>query len=107
MQTNSALVGYGPRFLHSTGQLHSGRPDSGVLIQLTAPGRQDVSIPGEPYTFGVLKEAQALGDFESLARRHRRVIRIDLGDDIDQGLRRLLTLVQGQQRKSAMAGKIA
>jgi len=103
----AVTTGYGPRFLHSPGQLHKGGPDSGVFIQLTASDPRDVSIPGKPYTFGVLMEAQALGDSESLAHRGRRAIRIDLGGDIEQGLRRLLTLVQGLQRKSAMARKIA
>jgi hypothetical protein len=104
----AVTTGYGPRFLHSTGQLHKGGPDSGVFIQLTARDKDDVSIPGEPYTFGVLKEAQALGDFESLARRHRRAIRLDLGDDIEQGLRQLFAMVHNlHERKSAMARKIA
>ena len=71
--------GYGPRFLHSTGQLHKGGPDSGVFIQITAGDINDIDIPGEKFTFGVLKQAQALGDFESLVSRHRRAIRVDLG----------------------------
>jgi transaldolase / glucose-6-phosphate isomerase len=86
--------GYGPRFLHSTGQLHKGGPDSGVFIQLTSDDINDIEIPGEKFSFGVLKQAQALGDFESLAARHRRAIRVDLGRDIEKGLRRLLSLVQ-------------
>jgi hypothetical protein len=108
-RTGAAVTtGYGPRFLHSTGQLHKGGPDRGVFIQLTAPDRQGLSIPGEPYTFGILKEAQALGDFESLASRHRRVVRVDLGGEIEQGLRRLVALVQGPHgRTSAMTGKVA
>jgi hypothetical protein len=108
-RTGAAVTtGYGPRFLHSTGQLHKGGPCSGVFIQLTAPDGQDIRIPGEPYTFGVLKEAQALGDFESLASRHRRAIRVHVGGDVEQGLRRLLEAVQGlQKRKSVMRGKVA
>jgi transaldolase / glucose-6-phosphate isomerase len=108
-RTGAAVTtGYGPRFLHSTGQLHKGGPDSGVFIQFTARDREDVSIPGEPYTFGVLKEAQALGDFEALATRHRRAIRVDLGSDIERGLRRVIALVQAlERRKSAMTGKVA
>ena len=86
--------GYGPRFLHSTGQLHKGGPDSGVFIQLTSDDINDIDIPGEKFTFGVLKQAQALGDFESLASRHRRAIRVDLGGDVEKGLRRLLALVK-------------
>ena len=104
----AVTTGYGPRFLHSTGQLHKGGPETGVFIQLTAPDKEDISIPGEPYTFGVLKEAQALGDFESLARRRRRAVRIDLGGDMEQGMRRLLTVVRNlSERKAAMARKIA
>jgi transaldolase/glucose-6-phosphate isomerase len=62
----ATTMGYGPRFLHSTGQLHKGGPDSGVFIQITAPDKVDFPIPGEPYTFSILKDAQALGDFQSL-----------------------------------------
>jgi len=98
-QIRSALktattVGYGPRFLHSTGQLHKGGADNGIFIQITATDSQDLSIPGEPYTFGVLKQAQALGDFQSLARRNRRVIRFHLGQDIETGLKTLFNAVK-------------
>ena len=86
--------GYGPRFLHSTGQLHKGGPDTGVFLQVTSEDINDIEIPGEKFTFGVLKQAQALGDFESLASRHRRAIRVDLGRDVEKGLRRLLVLVK-------------
>jgi len=86
--------GYGPRFLHSTGQLQKGGPDTGVFIQLTSDDINDMEVPGEKFTFGVLKQAQALGDFESLANRHRRAIRIDLGGDVEKGLKRLLALIK-------------
>jgi glucose-6-phosphate isomerase len=86
--------GYGPRFLHSTGQLHKGGPGSGVFLQITSDDINDIDIPGEKFTFGVLKQAQALGDYESLAGRHRRAIRVDLGGDVEKGLRRLLALVK-------------
>lgn len=89
----ATTTGYGPRFLHSTGQLHKGGPDSGVFIQLTCDDTEDVAIPGEPYSFGVLKQAQSLGDFESLASRGRRAIRFHLGSDVGAGLRRLRDLV--------------
>jgi transaldolase / glucose-6-phosphate isomerase len=89
----ATTTGYGPRFLHSTGQLHKGGPGSGVFLQLTASDRQDVPIPGEPFTFGVLKQAQSLGDFQSLASRNRRALRIDLGSDVDKGLQWLLSTV--------------
>ncbi len=87
-------MGYGPRFLHSTGQLHKGGADNGIFIQITAADSQDLSIPGEPYTFGILKQAQALGDFQSLAQRNRRVIRFHLGQDIETGLKTLLSAVR-------------
>ncbi|MGI8731907.1 MAG: glucose-6-phosphate isomerase [Pyrinomonadaceae bacterium] len=85
----ATTTGYGPRFLHSTGQLHKGGPDTGVFIQITAPDQVDVPIPGEPYTFSVLKQAQALGDFRSLSAHGRRAIRVDLGQDVLSGLQRL------------------
>ncbi len=89
----ATTTGYGPRFLHSTGQLHKGGGDNGVFIQLTADDNPDVALPGELFSFGVLKQAQALGDFQSLASRDRRAIRVDLGGDIAGGLRQLLQVV--------------
>src|SRR6266550_198177 len=89
----ATTTGYGPRFLHSTGQLHKGGPDTGVFIQVTAPDRTDLPIPGQPYTFSILKQAQALGDFRSLASRGRRAIRVDLGTDTTGGLQRLHDLI--------------
>jgi len=85
----ATTLGYGPRFLHSTGQLHKGGPDSGVFIQLTAPDTDDMPVPGEKYSFGVLKDAQAQGDFESLLSHGRRAIRVDLGKDVLEGLKKL------------------
>ncbi len=90
----ATTTGYGPRFLHSTGQLHKGGDASGVFIQTTADDVEDIHIPGEPFTFGVLKRAQALGDFQSLASRDRRAIRVHLGTEIAAGLRTLLEIVQ-------------
>jgi transaldolase / glucose-6-phosphate isomerase len=90
----ATTTGYGPRFLHSTGQLHKGGDSSGVFIQITADDPKDVPIVGEPFTFGVLKQAQALGDFQSLASRDRRAIRIHLGENIPAGLKTLLEIVQ-------------
>jgi len=89
----ATTVGYGPRFLHSTGQLHKGGPDTGVFFQITANDAVDFAVPGEPYTFGILKQAQALGDFRSLAKRGRRAIRVDLGSDTLRGLARLRHLI--------------
>ena len=88
-------TGYGPRFLHSTGQMHKGGDDSGLFIQLTADDNPDLPIPGLPWSFGTLKQAQAIGDFQSLASRHRRALRVHLGADIAGGLRSLLTLIRG------------
>lgn len=85
----ATTAGYGPRFLHSTGQLHKGGPNTGVFFQITDEDKSDFPVPGEPYTFSVLKEAQALGDFRALSSRGRRVIRIDLGKDILAGLNHL------------------
>lgn len=89
----ATTTGYGPRFLHSTGQLHKGGPATGVFIQVTAPDRTDLPIPNQPYTFSTLKQAQALGDFRSLASRGRRAIRVDLGADTTAGLRRLRDVI--------------
>lgn len=90
----ATTTGYGPRFLHSTGQLHKGGPDSGVFLQITAPDQVDFPVPGESYTFSVLKDAQALGDFQSLQKHGRRAIRVDLGDDVLVGLKKLEALIQ-------------
>ncbi len=86
--------GYGPRFLHSTGQLHKGGPDTGVFLQITSEDINDIEIPAEKFTFAALKQAQALGDFESLVAHGRRAIRVDLGRDIEKSLRRLLALIK-------------
>jgi glucose-6-phosphate isomerase len=90
----ATTIGYGPRFLHSTGQLHKGGPDTGVFFQLGANDKTDLPVPGEAYTFSVLKEAQALGDSRALTKRGRRVVRIDLGDDLLAGLARLELAIQ-------------
>ena len=90
----ATTTGYGPRFLHSTGQLHKGGPGSGVFMQLTAADARDVAIPDEPFTFSTLKQAQALGDFRSLSTRGRRAVRVDLGADATAGLKRLYEIVR-------------
>jgi transaldolase / glucose-6-phosphate isomerase len=89
----ATTVGYGPRFLHSTGQLHKGGPDSGVFIQITAPDKVDFAVPGAPYSFSVLKDAQSLGDFQSLIKHGRRALRVDLGSDVMTGLATLQDLI--------------
>lgn len=85
----ATTLGYGPRFLHSTGQFHKGGPNTGLFLQLTADDDEDTPVPSAPYTFGVLKRAQALGDLEALRKHGRRVVRVDLGLDVGQGLSRL------------------
>ena len=90
----ATTVGYGPRFLHSTGQLHKGGPNTGVFFQLGARDKHDLAVPGEAFSFSVLKEAQALGDFRALKARNRRVVKIDLGDDLLSGLDELARAVQ-------------
>jgi transaldolase/glucose-6-phosphate isomerase len=94
----ATTLGYGPRFLHSTGQLHKGGPNTGLFLQLTADDPVDLPIPGQPYTFGMFKRAQALGDLEALRRHGRRVARIHLGPDVRQGLAAL-----GQAMEAALA----
>jgi len=90
----ATTTGYGPRFLHSTGQYHKGGGANGVYIQVTFDSSTDVAIPEQPYTYNTLKQAQALGDFSSLASRHRRAIRFHLGKDVTAGLQRLLNIVK-------------
>ncbi len=85
--------GYGPRFLHSTGQLHKGGGDNGVFLQLTGGPSGDVAIPNEKFGFGALVRAQAIGDYESLATRKRRMLSINLGNDVDAGLEQLAKAV--------------
>jgi transaldolase/glucose-6-phosphate isomerase len=83
----------GPRYLHSTGQLHKGGPASGLYIILIGGNKEKLPIPGGPYDFATLHQAQALGDFRSLNNKGRRVIYVDLGNDIDKGLKDLQALV--------------
>jgi hypothetical protein len=90
----ATTLGYGPRFLHSTGQLHKGGANNGLFIQITADDAIDLPIPGEPYTFAVLKHAQAMGDLRSLVSKQRRVLRLHLGKGTDAQLSRLVQLVQ-------------
>ncbi len=85
----ATTLGYGPRFLHSTGQLHKGGPNTGVFLHVTADDAEDIPIPGERFTFSVLKDAQARGDFQVLSERGRRVLHVRLSADVDAGLERL------------------
>ena len=87
--TIATTMGYGPRFLHSTGQLHKGGPASGLFLQLTTEHAKDLNIPNAPYTFGALADAQALGDLRALQASKRRAVRVDLGLDPEAGIRRM------------------
>jgi hypothetical protein len=82
----ATCLGFGPRFLHSTGQAYKGGPNSGVFLQITCDDAADVPVPGQQYTFGVVKAAQARGDFQVLVERERRVLRAHLGNDVEAGL---------------------
>ena len=85
----ATCLGFGPRFLHSTGQAYKGGPNTGVFLQLTCDDAEDVPVPGKRYTFGIVKAAQARGDFTVLAERKRRVLRVHLGPDVGAGLNAL------------------
>jgi hypothetical protein len=89
-------VGYGPRYLHSTGQLHKGGPNTGHFIVLTADDKQDKEIPGECYTFATLKNAQALGDLQALQATQRHVIRVHAGGDLKAALKNLRNSIRPQ-----------
>jgi transaldolase / glucose-6-phosphate isomerase len=98
-------VGFGPRFLHSTGQLHKGGANNVVAVQLTYDSEEDLPIPGEPYSFGTLLRAQALGDYESLQAHERRVIRLHMGRDPLAGLKKLTQTLKGTARKPRGAAR--
>ncbi len=85
----ATCLGFGPRFLHSTGQAYKGGPNSGVFLQITCDDAADFPVPGQKYTFGVVKAAQARGDFQVLAERGRRALRVHLGKDLKSGLAKL------------------
>ena len=89
----ATTVGFGPRFLHSTGQLHKGGPDTIVAIQITSDPPDDPAIPGMNVGFRTLLAAQSLGDWQSLDKRHRRGVRIHLKGDVKSGLRALIASV--------------
>jgi hypothetical protein len=99
----ATTLGYGPRFLHSTGQLHKGGPNNGLFIQITADDAEELAVPGEPYSFSVLKQAQALGDLRSLVDKGRRVIRLHLGKDVPAQLARLGKLVESAVKRTDRA----
>jgi glucose-6-phosphate isomerase len=90
----ATCLGFGPRFLHSTGQAYKGGPNSGVFLQITCDDAADLPVPGQKYTFGVVKAAQARGDFQVLAERGRRALRVHLGKDVTSSLATLMTAVR-------------
>jgi hypothetical protein len=86
----ATTLGFGPRFLHSTGQMHKGGPNSGLFLQLVVDHPQDLAIPGYPFTFGVLNDAQSLGDFQALLDAGRRAVRVRPGPDAEAGVLKLV-----------------
>ena len=90
----ATCLGFGPRFLHSTGQAYKGGPNSGVFLQITCDDAVELPVPGQKYTFGVVKAAQARGDFQVLAERGRRALRVHLGTDVNAALSTLAAAVQ-------------
>jgi transaldolase/glucose-6-phosphate isomerase len=97
----ATTIGYGPRFLHSTGQYHKGGPNTGLFIQFTADDESDVGVSGADYSFSVFQHAQAQGDLESLRENDRRALRIDLNSDVSGGLEKLAELVSQKESKPA------
>jgi hypothetical protein len=85
----ATCLGFGPRFLHSTGQAYKGGPNTGVFLQITCDDAKDLPVPGQRYTFGIVKAAQARGDFQVLADRQRRALRVHLPRDVEAGLEKL------------------
>ena len=90
----ATCLGFGPRFLHSTGQAYKGGPNSGVYLEITSDDHEDIPVPGRSYTFGTVEAAQAQGDLQVLVERERRVVRVHLGKDVGTGLRRLRDVIR-------------
>ena len=88
----AVLFGYGPRYLHSTGQLHKGDGNNGVFVIFSAEPEHDIKIPGQHYTFGQLCNAQALGDFQALQSKGRRVIKIHLAQPVAKSIQKISDL---------------
>jgi transaldolase/glucose-6-phosphate isomerase len=90
----ATCLGFGPRFLHSTGQAYKGGPNTGVFLQITCDDAVDLPVPGQQYTFGIVKAAQARGDFQVLAERGRRALRVHLGKHVKAGLATLRAAIE-------------
>ncbi len=94
-------IGFGPRYLHSTGQLHKGGPEQALFVQITHDDAEDIPIPDHAYSFGVLKRAQALGDLRALQEMGRSILRLHLGVDVGDGLQRLARLFRSALASTA------
>lgn len=92
----ATCLGFGPRFLHSTGQAYKGGANNGVFLQITCDDAEDLQVPDQKYTFGVVKAAQARGDFEVLAERDRRALRVHLGTDVTEGLSKIQQFIENR-----------
>ena len=99
----ATTLGYGPRYLHSTGQYHKGGKNEGLFLELTEGGPADPAVPGSPYGFATLRRAQAIGDYQALQKHGRRILRVDLGPDVGRGLVRLREAIQGALFREASA----
>ena len=93
----ATCLGFGPRFLHSTGQAYKGGANNGVILQITSDDAKDLQVPDQKYTFGIVKAAQARGDFQVLLDRERRALRVHLGADAKGGLEKILSLISNLQ----------
>jgi transaldolase/glucose-6-phosphate isomerase len=93
----ASCLGFGPRFLHSTGQAYKGGANNGVFLQITSGDEFDLPVPGQSYTFGVVKAAQARGDFQVLLDRDRRALRVHLGANVSEGINNLINLLNAEE----------
>jgi transaldolase/glucose-6-phosphate isomerase len=89
----ATCLGFGPRFLHSTGQAYKGGGNNGVFLQITSDDEIDLPVPGQKYSFGVVKSAQARGDFQVLLDRERRALRVHIGQNVADGLEKIMRAV--------------
>ena len=94
----ATCLGFGPRFQHSTGQAYKGGPNSGVFLQVTCDHKNDLAVPDQKYTFGVVEAAQARGDLQVLVERGRRLLRVHL-TEVEQGLTTLEAAAKQSQQK--------
>ncbi|MFW6140535.1 MAG: hypothetical protein ACOC5S_04190 [Acidobacteriota bacterium] len=90
----ATTMGYGPRFLHSTGQLHKGGPNKGLFLQIVDSPKTDIRVPGKDYSFGSIIKAQSVGDFKALRQKDRRILRIDLKDQPLKELNKLIKMIK-------------